>query len=618
MSNFHIWSRGGYYLRNFLFIIFMVGAPLAVTYGPVYFLKPSEEIKKIDSLIAKATGEKIALPLSNFEKFGFNRGEGEAIEFRAVIERCVGENAIFIPYFDGNITIEFNGLSLILDEKQNENPSLLLRHFLMRLEAISECKLENLDISIGASNAIFLSLSNIYIGDYEKLLSYQKLASFFQNDLRIITFTTALILFLASIFLYVYSIADQRLIFMIGYVGYLAFGSSLVFFKVWPDILKLQPVFIALLPITTILIKLSGVLPQGVGNNFRLLIVDKIICFLVGIWIFIIIFLHPEHYYVQMVNTFFFVSVFVIYLSFLVLTSLRSFISPNDEINFWVPIALISFLASTINELFFRIGGIGTSYFLTHLAALFVALALASIFFENILRGSKRIAAHNDNLKLELKKNQEKLILEYELNMRLLDKQARNEEIEKFNEEIHDGLVTYLSMIVHLAHDEKTDQKFEIKRLAQTALDEARIILGIKNSEDENYFMALATLRIIFQNSFKERGIVAHWDILALLDHQCSRPEHVLDLVRIVQEALNNAIFRAKCRVIVVTVKELPNSELCIRIDNTGGSPYNTDSKRGMGIRNMKKRASKIGAKFEIAALPTGASVSLTFEATIQ
>jgi signal transduction histidine kinase len=72
-----------------------------------------------------------------------------------------------------------------------------------------------------------------------------------------------------------------------------------------------------------------------------------------------------------------------------------------------------------------------------------------------------------------------------------------------------------------------------------------------------------------------------------------------MNIYRIVQEAVNNAMKYADATKIVVSAKKQNNSILFSVTDN--GIGFNeTDVVLGNGLNNMKKRAHDIGARFSI------------------
>jgi PAS domain S-box-containing protein len=98
-----------------------------------------------------------------------------------------------------------------------------------------------------------------------------------------------------------------------------------------------------------------------------------------------------------------------------------------------------------------------------------------------------------------------------------------------------------------------------------------------------------------------------------LSDETISLPlEKEVALYFIAQEALNNVLKHAKAKSVTVRLKQTKsNVRLEIEDDGNGFSPKKDDG--GMGMRNMKERASQVGGKLSISSIPgKGTKISAT------
>lgn len=94
-------------------------------------------------------------------------------------------------------------------------------------------------------------------------------------------------------------------------------------------------------------------------------------------------------------------------------------------------------------------------------------------------------------------------------------------------------------------------------------------------------------------------------------------PEEIaLNLYRIIQEALTNAMKYAKATQITIQLLRYDN-ELLIQIEDDGIGFENPNKLEGKGLENMKIRAEAIGAKLDIDSTPyEGTIISLSLEIT--
>jgi signal transduction histidine kinase len=74
----------------------------------------------------------------------------------------------------------------------------------------------------------------------------------------------------------------------------------------------------------------------------------------------------------------------------------------------------------------------------------------------------------------------------------------------------------------------------------------------------------------------------------------------VLNLYRIIQEALTNTIRHAQAARFSVTINHAPSGGLNMRIEDDGIGMGRDGAAEGLGLANMRKRAAKLGAALDI------------------
>ena len=87
------------------------------------------------------------------------------------------------------------------------------------------------------------------------------------------------------------------------------------------------------------------------------------------------------------------------------------------------------------------------------------------------------------------------------------------------------------------------------------------------------------------------------------------RPEHVLHLFRIAQEAISNAVKHGKATVIELGLQNRDQGLTLTIRDNGGGVPavdFRTD---GLGLHSMRYRAAAIGADISIGQVSSGGTI---------
>jgi len=147
---------------------------------------------------------------------------------------------------------------------------------------------------------------------------------------------------------------------------------------------------------------------------------------------------------------------------------------------------------------------------------------------------------------------------------------------------------------------------------------EIRAIIENDCSDDSHILNMISTLRSQIRIQKEKEDISIHWDILKLADQNIISQTHSLNILRIIQEAINNAMHRAHSKKIIIAVDCLEDENTVVFVvKNTNGRPFSERQETGQGIQNMKRRAKLIGAEFELTGLTDGAVMRLTYKRDI-
>jgi signal transduction histidine kinase len=115
----------------------------------------------------------------------------------------------------------------------------------------------------------------------------------------------------------------------------------------------------------------------------------------------------------------------------------------------------------------------------------------------------------------------------------------------------------------------------------------------------------LTALRQLARRTQEDSGIVCQ--VRGERDGDGSRPRKALDLYRLAQEAVANAVKHAHCRLIELELlAEEDSLALFIRDDGVGYSETAGSLRGGLGIRLMAYRAERMNGTFTIAPLAEG------------
>ncbi|MBI4928985.1 MAG: GAF domain-containing sensor histidine kinase [Anaerolineae bacterium] len=271
---------------------------------------------------------------------------------------------------------------------------------------------------------------------------------------------------------------------------------------------------------------------------------------------------------------------------------------------------------------------------LTSLSAPFTAQAVPLMLPEGqsmgILAGFSRqpggITPREVNL-LQTAAAQAALMVENERQTLTLEYTLVIQERTRLAREIHDGLAQTLAFLKMQANQMQTAlHNTDIARLERLlgenhrALNDAyndirQAIDNLRFAPEDTLPALLRQLGRAFQNG---QTIRVDYDFQATdLD---LLPEIQAQLVRIVQEALNNVRKHAQANRVLISLREW-SGELIIEIidDGQGFDPDDLPSIAQYGLRGMRERAESIGADFQIISQPQcGTTVKLSLPATLK
>lgn len=184
--------------------------------------------------------------------------------------------------------------------------------------------------------------------------------------------------------------------------------------------------------------------------------------------------------------------------------------------------------------------------------------------------------------------------------------QIRSEERRRLTRDLHDGLSGHLVSIIALSEQQHSTN---IEDSAREALDDLRLVIHSLDIHEDELPLALAGLRERLERQLKRLGITLEWSIARLPEISNVSPTQALNLLRILQEAVTNAVKHAKPSHIKVRGGQRDDGQPVITIENDGRPfPRNAD-RGGRGLENMRRRIRQLSGEIQIELLDTGARV---------
>jgi len=218
----------------------------------------------------------------------------------------------------------------------------------------------------------------------------------------------------------------------------------------------------------------------------------------------------------------------------------------------------------------------------------------------------------NENLAAKLAAQQAQLA-EFHRHDRLeATRVTRERERQRLTHDLHDGLSGHLASIIALS--ERSHDR-PIEEAARDALSDLRLVIYSLDLGDSELPLALANFRDRLVPQLNRLGITLDWSIAELPDVTGVTPGNALAVLRILQEAINNALKHGPARKIAIRGGVSADGMAQMTIENDGRAFAETAG--GQGLRNMRRRTEQLKGKLTVEALADGTRLTLCLPRTL-
>ena len=235
-------------------------------------------------------------------------------------------------------------------------------------------------------------------------------------------------------------------------------------------------------------------------------------------------------------------------------------------------------------------------------------LAIMVILMGRLARSLNSLDTANDTLQLRLAVQEAELGLLHEKERTHANQMVREHERQRLMQDLHDGMSGHLVTIIALAERDK-DAGEAIERAARAALDDLRLVVHSLDLGDGDLRVALAAFRERIEPQMRRLSIEFHWSTEKLPEVTGVTPQNALSVLRILQEAVTNAIKHGPARRITIEGKIAGDRMAALQVCNDGTGPFQTGTGNGLG--NMQRRARDLGGHIDFTASDDGARLSV-------
>lgn len=248
--------------------------------------------------------------------------------------------------------------------------------------------------------------------------------------------------------------------------------------------------------------------------------------------------------------------------------------------------------------------------YLIHYASPIFAIVFSFILFVRFADSRNAVEALNKNLEKRVKLKASELENSYKQISQLEMQQVAVEERERLTREMHDGIGGYIASALALAEKHNLH---DITNSLRDANDEMRTIIDTADS-DNDITHALGSMREKLERRLMAARIRLEWNVQDVPDLHSQDPSVALNIVRLVQESINNAIKHSKATVVKVTLLQHSTDTALLKISDDGQCDI-LERPNGNGVRNIKLRARAINST--IRFIKQGELGGLTIQLTM-
>jgi signal transduction histidine kinase len=254
-------------------------------------------------------------------------------------------------------------------------------------------------------------------------------------------------------------------------------------------------------------------------------------------------------------------------------------------------------------------------FYLVYTASM-VAFVFAFLLLRRFLQAVDAAERARDGLEVLVR--QKTANLEQNL-MRIKDmerERALSAERERIMRDMYDSVGGRLVQALAIASRKQEYQPIE--EVLQHCLGELRLIVDSIEPVDGDLTTVLGTLRLLMARRLASSGVHVHWNVQDIPVMKNFGPERVLQVVRIIHEAIANVLKHAHAKNLTIsvfpqatgtTISEV--SQVVIEVSDDGCGSSGHYSVSGHGLKNMQHRAERLGGRLQTDTSRSGTRVTL-------
>ncbi len=191
---------------------------------------------------------------------------------------------------------------------------------------------------------------------------------------------------------------------------------------------------------------------------------------------------------------------------------------------------------------------------------------------------------------------------------------AVNAERQRLIRDMHDGVGGHLvSLLMQLKLGAVPAETMRVN--IQAAVDDLRLIIDSMDSMGDSLEVGLAIFRERMRPRLQVVGVELNWRNALEAEPRGYRPNEILNIYRILQEGVTNALKHAQPKTIDLSLRADPDQPgwLILTLSDDGvGFATDERASAGRGLSHLRRRAQMIGGRIDIMSAPgSGTTIRL-------
>lgn len=245
-------------------------------------------------------------------------------------------------------------------------------------------------------------------------------------------------------------------------------------------------------------------------------------------------------------------------------------------------------------------------------AAPVTIVAFVSILLTRFAKALRTAETLNVELESRVAEREGQLRLTYDRLRAVQREQDLVSERERIMRDMHDGVGGYLVSLLAGLENKATRPEALAARLRE-ALEDLRLMIHSLDNADEDLDVALATVRPRLEGVLAAGGIALDWKVAGPGEGVRLGPGAVLQLMRILQEAVTNALKHSGADHVTVTLERIADADgAAARLSvHDNGRGLAARRPTGRGLDNIRHRALTAGGRADIRRGKAGTVVEV-------